>query len=72
VGAEERGESGVVVGMSGGARCLRCNHQLTNTVSISRGFGPVCWLKVREEIKSRMKPLKEVFDEGEGTTESRT
>jgi len=50
--------------MSVEVRCLRCNHRLTNPISISRGFGPVCWLVVREEAKSRMKPLREVFKAG--------
>lgn len=43
--------------------CGRCGRKLTNSVSVMRGYGPVCWLKVREEVKARMKPLREVFDE---------
>ncbi len=54
--------------MSVEVRCLRCNHRLTNPVSVMRGFGPVCWLKVRDEVKSRMKALREVFDEAERLT----
>ena len=43
--------------------CGRCGRKLSNETSVSRGYGPVCWLVVREEVKSRMKPLREVFDD---------
>ena len=29
--------------------CKRCNRELTDDVSIQRGYGPVCWLKAQEE-----------------------
>ena len=27
-------------------RCKRCDRELTNSISIGRGYGPVCWRKL--------------------------
>lgn len=32
-------------------RCLRCGKYLTDPKSIARGFGPICWPKVRHLIE---------------------
>jgi len=49
-------------------RCLRCGKYLTDPKSIKRGFGPICWPKVRhlieehEEYEDLLKGPKETND----------
>lgn len=41
------------------SRCKRCGRKLTNAKSISRGYGEVCWKKVRDENKVTLYSFEE-------------
>lgn len=38
-----------LTGHSASCTCKRCNRGLTNTASVKRGYGPVCWSKVKTD-----------------------
>ena len=45
--------------------CQRCGRTLTNEKSIERGFGPVCWAKVKRTEEFLAKLMDRLFDEEE-------
>lgn len=46
--------------------CLRCHRRLTAPLSLERGFGPVCWGKVRALYFQRDGSFEKVFGESPG------
>ncbi|GLI14220.1 hypothetical protein MTHERMMSTA1_13460 [Methanosarcina thermophila MST-A1] len=35
--------------------CNRCNRPLKDSVSVERGYGPVCWKKIKAEEEVQQK-----------------